>query len=100
MKGFTAMHLEKRSSRYYIAERKWGTEIPKAAGFVSSAENIKMVRIRQGLLRDVPVSAEVDAANLDRAAANRSKKNIADWSSYLPANCVTAMIALGWDRTT
>jgi hypothetical protein len=33
-------------------------------------------------------------------ADDRSAKNIADWSSYLPANCVDIMISLGWDRTT
>lgn len=32
--------------------------------------------------------------------ATRSQQNIAPWKSYLPEQCVTTMIALGWDRTT
>jgi hypothetical protein len=31
---------------------------------------------------------------------DRSARNIADWSSYLPANCVAVMVSHGWDRTT
>ena len=34
------------------------------------------------------------------SAAARSAKNIAAWSAFLPADCVAAMILLGWDRTT
>ncbi len=30
----------------------------------------------------------------------RSARNIAAWRSYLPAGCVAAMIAMGWDKTT
>jgi hypothetical protein len=30
---------------------------------------------------------------------DHSERNIADWSSYLPADCVATMISLGWDRT-
>ena len=26
--------------------------------------------------------------------------NISQWTSYLPPDCVKAMIAMGWDRTT
>lgn len=32
--------------------------------------------------------------------ATRSQQNIADWKTYLPAQCVATMIAMGWDRTT
>lgn len=35
------------------------------------------------------------ADNIDRAAQNR-----ADWSTYLPEDCVATMILLGWDRST
>jgi hypothetical protein len=28
------------------------------------------------------------------------RKNIAAWSSYLPADCVDLMVSPGWDRTT
>jgi hypothetical protein len=32
--------------------------------------------------------------------AARSDKNIAEWSSYLPADCVKTMISMGWDVST
>jgi hypothetical protein len=32
--------------------------------------------------------------------AARSEKNIAEWSSYLPADCVKTMISMGWDVST
>jgi hypothetical protein len=40
---------------------------------------------------DVPVD-ERDAA--------RSKENIAQWTAYLPEDCVSTMIQMGWDVTT
>ncbi len=33
-------------------------------------------------------------------AVDRSANNIANWSTYLPADCVAVMVSLGWDRTT
>jgi hypothetical protein len=30
----------------------------------------------------------------------RSEKNVSQWRSYLPEECVTAMIEMGWDFTT
>jgi hypothetical protein len=32
--------------------------------------------------------------------AERSAANILQWTSYLPADCIKTMIAMGWDRTT
>ena len=32
--------------------------------------------------------------------SGRSARNIAAWKSYLPADCVAAMIAMGWDEST
>lgn len=40
------------------------------------------------------------AANGIGETANRSTRNITNWSSYLPANCIEVMVSLGWDRTT
>jgi hypothetical protein len=31
---------------------------------------------------------------------DRTSKNIAEWSTYLPADCVTRMVSLGWGHTT
>jgi len=33
-------------------------------------------------------------------SVDRSAKNIAEWSTYLPSDCVAVMVSLGWDRTT
>ncbi len=30
----------------------------------------------------------------------RSEQNIADWSSYLPADCVNTMVSMGWHVST
>ncbi len=30
----------------------------------------------------------------------RAADNVSQWTSYLPPDCVRAMIAMGWDRTT
>ena len=32
--------------------------------------------------------------------AARAAHNISQWTSYLPPDCIKAMIAMGWDRTT
>jgi hypothetical protein len=37
---------------------------------------------------------------LRAADARRSVKNILQWNSYLPANCVRTMVRMGWDYTT
>lgn len=34
------------------------------------------------------------------AAARRSATNILQWNTYLPADCVRAMVSMGWDYTT
>jgi hypothetical protein len=43
----------------------------------------------------VPVEARVSDADLAR-----SEENILQWTSYLPEDCVKAMIAMGWDVGT
>ena len=39
-------------------------------------------------------------AAADAADAARSAANILEWKSYLPAECVESMIAMGWDIST
>jgi hypothetical protein len=34
------------------------------------------------------------------ADAKRSVENIQRWNSYLPTDCVRAMVRMGWDYTT
>jgi hypothetical protein len=40
---------------------------------------------------------EVQVSNADAA---RSKDNILQWMAYLPEDCVSTMIVMGWDLTT
>ena len=54
--------------------------------------------------RAVPVPESLDegpAVDIgpDEVVA-RAARNIATWGSYLPADCVAAMIAMGWDEST
>jgi hypothetical protein len=37
---------------------------------------------------------------LRAADARRSVKNILQWNSYLPSDCVRTMVRMGWDYTT
>ena len=37
---------------------------------------------------------------LRAADAKRSVQNILEWNSYLPSDCVRAMVRMGWDYTT
>jgi len=43
-----------------------------------------------------------DAFEIDDGAdlMERSARNVAAWRSYLPAECVDTMIAMGWDKST
>lgn len=34
------------------------------------------------------------------AAVTRSERNVSEWMSYLPQDCVESMIRMGWDLTT
>lgn len=48
-----------------------------------------------------PVDGETDFHEpTDAAGAARSARNILQWMSYLPPDCIERMIAMGWDRTT
>jgi hypothetical protein len=42
-----------------------------------------------------PVEVRVNDADVAR-----SEENILQWMSYLPEDCVKAMMAMGWDVTT
>jgi hypothetical protein len=49
--------------------------------------------------RGPPLNVSIHAP-LRAADAKRSVKNILDWNSFLPAECVKAMVRMGWDYTT
>jgi hypothetical protein len=41
----------------------------------------------------------IETAKRIRAEFARSKVNIRLWNSYLPGECVSRMIRMGWDRS-
>jgi hypothetical protein len=41
----------------------------------------------------------IETAERIRAECARSKGNIRLWNSYLPGECVSRMIRMGWDRS-
>ena len=51
------------------------------------------------LLEPSSIAAGIGAP-ANAAASARSEKNILQWASYLPRNCVETMIRMGWDKTT
>jgi hypothetical protein len=59
---------------------------------------------QQGSLIELPVEPFDATALIDlqREDANRtrSEDNLFQWMSYLPEDCIKAMIAMGWDVTT
>lgn len=56
-------------------------------------------QLKQQQLPDA-FEAPAPAAGMQACDAARSKWNIAEWSSYLPADCVNTMISMGWDVST
>ena len=46
---------------------------------------------------DAAVSIDAPANEADAA---RSGRNMVQWMSYLPEDCIRSMIAMGWDVTT
>lgn len=48
-------------------------------------------------LMDSPSSSDAPTSDADAA---RSEKNILQWMSYLPEDCIKTMIDMGWDVTT
>jgi hypothetical protein len=50
----------------------------------------------------MPVSGKSTprAVRMPEAYETRSNRNIGLWQEFLPEDCVTAMIRMGWDRTT
>jgi hypothetical protein len=56
----------------------------------------------QANLRHVPFAVTSTHRNVrvHEAYDTRSIRNITSWREFLPDDCVTAMIKMGWDRTT
>jgi hypothetical protein len=68
-----------------------------SAGIVRGSGSVKASRSPHWLSRFVTYPT---AASGIGEKDEQSARNIADWSSYLPADCVDMMVSLGWDRTT
>ncbi len=68
--------------------------------FVGAAGRSKAVRAPHWLSGFLTSPAAVAASPVVSPIDDRAAKNIANWSSYLPADCVEVMVSLGWDRTT
>ena len=53
---------------------------------------------------EIPWEPSDAAASTDvrrnEADAARSDQNMLQWTSYLPADCIRTMMAMGWDVTT
>jgi hypothetical protein len=60
-------------------------------GQFRSPKSIRQERVRDSASTHVPLRA---------ADAKRSVKNILQWNSYLPTDCVRTMVRMGWDYTT
>jgi hypothetical protein len=58
----------------------------------------------QGDFVEFPVEASHTDSRMDARANDadvvRSERNILQWMSYLPEDCVRTMIQMGWDLTT
>jgi hypothetical protein len=50
--------------------------------------------------QEVAEPARAPPVVMQACDAARSQQNIAEWSSYLPADCVNTMISMGWDVST
>lgn len=50
----------------------------------------------------MPISAasKPRAVQIHETYETRSSRNIRAWREFLPEDCVTAMIGMGWDLTT
>jgi hypothetical protein len=48
----------------------------------------------------IPSPWSLKSAANDDAASTRSANNIRQWRSYLPEDCITTMIQMGWDLST
>lgn len=59
----------------------------------------------QRVFAELPVESlelapAIDQSFDDADAVRRSESNILQWMKFLPEDCITRMIAMGWDVTT
>ncbi len=94
------MDSDQHARRSFISEVRWP---PGAATSAQRVSHRPLPLTPIGNLlpnRRIADPRAVRQASGTMVTVDRSAKNIADWSSYLPANCVAVMVSHGWDRTT
>ena len=61
-------------------------------------------QVLQRVFVELPMELSDTASPIDARGSDadvlRSENNIFEWMSYLPEDCIKAMIAMGWDVTT
>jgi hypothetical protein len=61
-------------------------------------------QVLQRVFVRIPVGSSDTASPIDMRVSDadvvRSENNILQWMSYLPEDCIKAMIAMEWDITT
>jgi hypothetical protein len=82
-----------------------GLGIPPGYSMIDHSDGPEAVNTRQltALLQRVGIDASTAARICfaqDGAATARAAANIADWLTYLPTNCVQAMVKDGWHWST
>jgi hypothetical protein len=55
-------------------------------------------RVFVDLPPELPTTSSIDAHS--DADVARSEKNVLEWMTYLPEDCIRTMIQMGWDVTT
>jgi hypothetical protein len=55
-------------------------------------------RVFVDLPPELPTTSSIDAQS--DADVARSEKNVLEWMTYLPEDCIRTMIQMGWDVTT
>jgi hypothetical protein len=93
-----ALHLESAFNSVHFAniadESDRATDAKPAVYFADQREAVRL-RERLAFVKALAVSARGLSSATSRAAAN-----IATWRTYLPHDCVAAMIKDGWHRST
>ena len=88
--------IPQTQSTHLFAEVDWRNRLK--VGGVPVRVNAFRTPSRSSHFESLPTAPS--AASGISKTVDRSTRNIANWSSYLPADCIEVMVSLGWDRTT
>jgi hypothetical protein len=94
------MDIDQQARWSFISDVRWPPAAATSAHRVSHGP-LPMTAIGNLLpKRRITDARAVRPSSGSLVMVERSAKNIANWSTYLPAACVALMVSLGWDRTT